>query len=612
MELEISYLNSILLFTVFALSLNLLLGYTGQVSVAHAAFGAVGGYAVAYLFLEHETPLWIGLIVAIVLSALVGLVVGLPALRLSTEFLILLTLATQTIIIALVVTSSQLGGTYGLQGVSGLSLFGQELLLPSDLLPFFLVFAVITYLIVRRLGESPYGRVLRGIREDEVACRSLGKNVFAYKLTVFSVTAAMAGLAGAMLVLQNGLAAPSLFSFDQSTAIVAMVILGGTGNLLGSILGATVLVLLTPFFQNVLDFNPEKASLWRLVAYGVVLLVVMLVRPQGLIPEGVTPIGMVRRLTRRAPSAEPAQAAAPGAHAPVHVKHGAFSEPEVDIDLDQDAHALTELAHHGDLPDTVVSGGRTGEVVLKVEGLTKRFGGITAAEDLNIELRRGTITALVGPNGAGKTTVFNLLTGAIRPDSGVVTLRGEDISGLRPDQIANKGMVRSFQDVRVFPRLTSLQNVLLAIQGQPGETASGLFLRPAATAKVEKDARAKALEWLSFVGMEAYAEIPAGALAFGQQKLVALARVLATEADVVLLDEPASGIDAQWVEVMLGLIEQLRDKGRTICIVEHNLHVVGRLADHTYFMELGRITAQGSFEELTGETRLAEAYFGTA
>ncbi len=131
----------------------------------------MGGYAVAYLFLEHETPLWIGLVVAVALSAAVGLVVGLPALRLSTEFLILLTLATQTIIIALVVTASSLGGTYGLQGVSGLSRFGQELLLPCDLLPFFLALAVITYLIVRRLGESPYGRVLRGIREDEVACR---------------------------------------------------------------------------------------------------------------------------------------------------------------------------------------------------------------------------------------------------------------------------------------------------------------------------------------------------------------------------------------------------------------------------------------------------------
>ncbi len=606
MELQISYLNLILIFAIFALSLNLLLGYTGQVSVAHAAFGAVGGYSLAYLLINHGVSLALGSLLAVVLSAAVGLLVGIPALRLSTEFLILLTLAVQTIIITLVTTSSSFGGTYGLQNVQGFTLFGKTLILPSDYLLLFIALTVIVYLVVRRLGESPYGRVLRGIREDEAACRSLGKNVFAYKLTVFAVTAGMAGLAGAMLVTQNQLASPSLFSFDQSTAIVAMVILGGTGNLVGSIVGATVLVLLTPFFQNVLNFSPDVASLWRLIAYGAVLVVVMLVRPQGLLPEGRTPLRIARGLGRRR---SPATASAAGG---VHIPAQARAAAESETDPDKDAHALTELEHHGALPDIVASTGRRGEVVLSVSGLSKRFGGITAAEDLNMELRRGTITALVGPNGAGKTTVFNLLTGAIRPDAGQVVLLGQDISGLRPDQVARHGMVRSFQDVRVFPRLSSLENVMLAIQGQPGEHASGLFLRPGATAKVERQARARALEWLSFVGMDSYADFPAGALAFGQQKLVALARVLATEAEVVLLDEPASGIDQQWVEVMLGLIEQLREQGRTICIVEHNLHVVGRLADHTYFMELGRITAEGSFEELTGEKRLAEAYFGTS
>jgi branched-chain amino acid transport system permease protein len=253
-----------------------------------------------------------------------------------------------------------------------------------------------------------------------------------------------------------------------------------------------------------------------------------------------------------------------------------------------------------------------GDVVLKVRGLTKRFGGITAAEDLDMELRRGTITALVGPNGAGKTTVFNLLTGAIRPDSGEVYLGGENIVGLTPDKVANRGMARSFQSVRIFPRLSVLDNVALGVQHQPGESLVNLFGNIPRTEKVEHAVRERSREWLSFVGMGEFADQPAGGLAFGQQKLVALARVLATEAEVLLLDEPASGIDFQWVNVMLGLIEQIREQGRTVCIVEHNLHVVERLADHTYFMELGRITAQGSFAELTTDKRLAEAYFGTA
>ena len=607
MEIQITYLNSVLVFSIFALSLNLLLGYAGQVSVAHAAFGAVGGYSVGYLFLEHDIGLIPGVVIGVVLAALVGLIVGLPALRLQTEFLILLTLAAQTIIITLITTNSSLGGTYGLQGVGPFTVFGHQLLLPSDLLPYFLVIALIIYLIVRRFGESPYGRVLRGIREDEVVCRSLGKNVFAYKLTVFSVTAAMAGLAGVMLTVQNQLASPTLFSFNQSTAIIAMVILGGTGNFTGSIIGATVLVLLTPFFQNVLSFAPEKSSLWRLIAYGAVLVVVMLVRPQGLLPEGTSLIGLGRRLVGRGASG------ANGRLAPAMPDSMATTgSVATGDDTDADAHALTELSHHGRVPEAKGDIRDKGEVVLAVRGLTKRFGGITAAEDLNMDLRRGMVTALVGPNGAGKTTVFNLLTGAIRPDAGQITLRGEDISGFRPDQVANQGMARSFQDVRVFQRLSALENVMLAIQGQVGEHTAGLFLRPGATARSERETKDRAMEWLSFVGMASFADYPAGALAFGQQKLVALARVLATEADVVLLDEPASGIDQQWVEVMLGLIEMLRDQGRTICIVEHNLHVVGRLADHTYFMELGRITAQGSFEELTNESRLAEAYFGTA
>jgi branched-chain amino acid transport system permease protein len=183
--------------------------------------------------------------------------------------------------------------------------------------------------------------------------------------------------------------------------------------------------------------------------------------------------------------------------------------------------------------------------------------------------------------------------------------------GLPPDEVTRLGMVRSFQTVRIFPRLSALENVMLGIQKQPGERLTAIFLRPLTTHRFEKVALEHATEWLSFVGMEKYKHVPAGALAFGQQKLVALARVLATEAEVLLLDEPASGIDVAWVDAMLGLIEQVRARGRTVCIVEHNLHVVDRLADYTYFMELGRITAQGNFAELTADSRLAEAYFGT-
>jgi branched-chain amino acid transport system permease protein len=172
-------------------------------------------------------------------------------------------------------------------------------------------------------------------------------------------------------------------------------------------------------------------------------------------------------------------------------------------------------------------------------------------------------------------------------------------------------MARSFQDVRLFNRLSCVQNVMMAVQAQPGENFGTLAFQHRKVKRTEAETREKAIGWLRFVGMGEFADIPAAALSYGQTKLISLARVLATEADVLLLDEPASGIDTKWVDTMLELIEQVRDQGRTVCVVEHNLHVVGRLADHTYFMELGQITAQGTITELTSDRRLAEVYFGT-
>jgi branched-chain amino acid transport system permease protein len=603
MELQFNYINQILIFIIFASALNILMGYAGQVSVAPAAFGAIGGYAMGYLWTHGHMPMIWDLLIGFGMAGAAGLLVGIPALRLTTEWLILLTLAWQTIVVGILETTTSLGGAYGMDNITGLSIFGHKLAVATDQFPLVLALAVVSVAICWRIGESPYGRVLRAIREDSLATRAVGKNVFAYKLIIFTLTSALSGVAGVLLVLQGTIASPATFSFDQSTAIIAMVIFGGMGNLLGSAVGAAVIVLVTPFFEDVIKLSAEYASLWRLAAYGLLLVVVMRLRPQGLLPEGFRLRHLARPLTGRI------RVAAPVSLTPaIAGGTGGMGEPEppaptpnvgVGARVDSGEERTERLAHRG-------------ELILSVSGLSKNFGGIAAVQDLEMELRRGTITALVGPNGAGKTTVFNLLTGAIRPDRGRIVLNGRDVFGMTPNQVAALGMVRSFQDVRVFGRLSCLANVMLAVKDQPGEHIGPLFGRPATVLRSERKTRQTAMQWLEFVGMAGLAEVPAGSLAFGQQKLVALARVLATDAEVLLLDEPASGIDHQWVEVMLDLIEALRPQGRTVCIVEHNLAVVGRLADHIYFMELGRITAEGSLDELTGDRRLAEAYFGTA
>jgi branched-chain amino acid transport system permease protein len=391
----------------------------------------------------------------------------------------------------------------------------------------------------------------------------------------------MAGIAGAMLAYYEAAIQPSSYDLTQSLEIIAMVVIGGAANLLGSILGATILVLLTPFLQNVVNLDPNTTSLVRLVIYGVLIALFMMVLPQGILREEWTPIALWKRWRARHP---------PPRETAVTVR------PSV----------------AGGADGAVAVAGNGKGSILEARDLTKSFGGIHAADGLSLDLRRGEVTGLIGPNGAGKTTVFNLLTRAIPPDAGTVKLSGETIGPWKPNRITIAGMCRSYQDVRVFGAMSVLDNVLIAIPRQPGEKLLNVFLRPLKVHRFERAAREQAIEHLGFVGLADKINEKARSLPFGEQKLLALARLLATDADVLLLDEPASGIDIDGVERMLDLIAQLRTRGKCVCIVEHNLHVVERVADRVYFMEAGKITAEGTVKELMQQEHLTEAYFGSA
>ena len=534
-------------------------------------------------------------ILGMLLAFLAGTLVSLPAQKLSGEYLILLTLAVSSVILGVFTTFPQLGGTYGLISIPQPEFFGWTMRRPSDWVIPTLVLMLGTYAICWRLGESAFGRVLKGIREDGEATQALGKNVFAYKVGVFGITAGLAGLAGAFYSGWLGLATPTVFGFSFALTLFAIVIFGGMANLTGSILGAAAVTLLEPVLRRTIHTDPAKASLYQLVIYGVALVVLMMVRPQGVLPEGFS---IWRRLRYGRPPAsrlEMDEMWEPHPGARVH-QPGAM---EIDEEERVRQVGREDVWQHA-------------PVVLEARGITKSFGGIVAAEDLDFELRKGTITALVGPNGAGKTTAFNLLTGFIRPDRGSVKLNGTELMGLSPDKVARLGLVRSFQNVRLFNRISCVQNVMLGVQNQPGENVIKLTLGGRSAGKGERlNARkGDGLAWLRrHEGLRRSARRCAEL--WPDQARVARA-CLATEADVLLLDEPASGIDTKWVDTMLDLVEAVKEQGRTVCIVEHNLHVVSRLADHTYFMELGRITAQGTVAELTSSADLAEAYFGTA
>jgi branched-chain amino acid transport system permease protein len=622
--------NQVLIFFIFAVSLNLLMGIAGQVSIAHSAFGAIGGYAAGYLSVKHGWAFLpcVGVGMGFALAA--GLVVSLPALRLSSDYLILLTLAVQAIILVVITGVSALGGQYGLVGVPTPSLLGTTFATPSQFLRLFLVLAAIVFVICAVIARSRFGLVLRGIREDELATQSLGKDVFLYKVAIFGITAAFAGLGGLLLAYYNGTATPGLYGFDQSIAIVAMVVIGGSGNLLGSLLGAIIVVGTQPFFEKVLPFSPEKAALVRLLCYGVILVVIMRLRPQGLLPEGVSLATPLRRLANaiRARGGAPAEAprlagmpamGAAGGAPSGGAGHGRGQEPGSarqsapasgsQGDSDERAAPATPVAQTAVGGST--NGAKPGAMMVEVHGLSKAFGGIRAVQNIELTIEKGKVTGLIGPNGAGKTTIFNLLTGAIRPDAGKVILRGEDITGRSLNRIATRGMIRSFQDVRVYANLTPLENVLLAVRGRETEREARAALVTRKQAENGHKRSEIAMEYLDFVGLAEKARYITASLPFGEQKLVALARVLAAEPDVLLLDEPASGIDKKWIDRIVELVAQLRELGLAICLVEHNLEVVRAVADRVYFLESGAVAAEGTMDELSRDQRLIEAYFGT-
>jgi branched-chain amino acid transport system permease protein len=588
MEYRFDIANQVLVFVVLSLSLNLLIGYAGQVSLAHAAIAGIGGYTAAKLAIANGMDFVPSLVLATLMAGAAGAFLSVPALRLTVQHLILLTLAAAVVLVTVANSTRDLGGAYGLVGMPVPSIFGKAMAKPSQFFWFLLCVAGICSLLYWRLAESPYGRVLRALREDELAARAVGKNVFAYKVQVFTLASAMAGLMGALWAYYLRLASPVQFNVTQSLLLVTMVIFGGMGSLVGPAVGAAIIVISSPILEKNLDIGAEKAALIRLVIYGAALVLLMRLRPEGLIPEHFSFRRALARFGLPLPGAAAVghQSPPPAAGAAESPAPTGPGQQETGIDI------------------------ATRTPVVTVEGLRKAFGGIVAVDGVDLVLRERLVTGLVGPNGAGKTTLFNLLTGVIPPDGGTVRLKGRDITGMTPDAIARLGMVRSFQDVRLFLRMTVLENVMLAYSRHPGEHLPLLLGAPLATARAERRAKDLALECLSFVGLVDKAGMLAGELSFGEQKLVAIARLLATGADVLLLDEPISGIDPQWVDRVALVIRALPAQGKTVCVVEHNLYALGQLADHCYFMESGRITAEGSLQELMADPRLIAAYFG--
>ncbi|MBI4610079.1 MAG: branched-chain amino acid ABC transporter ATP-binding protein/permease [Candidatus Rokubacteria bacterium] len=564
------------LYSILSTSYNLLIGYTGLFSIAHAAFYGIGAYTSALLALRFGVSFPLALLAAVLLTALVGGAIGVPALRVRGDYLVIASFGFQMIVFGVMLNwLAVTGGEGGLTGIPRPELFGIKIFSPLTYLPLAVAVAGLCFLVTWWIARSPFGRVLKAIREDEVASQSLGKDIVYFKIAVFALAGGLAAVAGSFYAHYVTFINPLSFTLDESIFIMAVVLVGGAGNLWGSLVGTTALVV-APEALRFLRIPDAIAAPFRQILYGLLLVLFVRFRPQGLIGE--------RPTARRGLKALP--------------KEKKLDSSPLEVRLGNPAGGAQ------------AAGRSAGPPFLALRGVSKSFGGIRALDNLSLTLEERRIMGLIGPNGAGKTTAFNVITGFVEPDAGSIAYRGRDLGGSKPHEIARLGIVRSFQDLRLFPRMSVLENVLVALPGQRGERLGSAFLAAPRVLRAERDNIERAYELLAFVGLAEKVGELAEDLSYAEQKLLALARLLATQADLLLLDEPASGLDPTSVEAIMALIRRLPEYGKTVCVIEHNLDVIKGLADPVIFLDEGRVIASGTPGEIMADPRLADIYFG--
>ncbi len=559
-----------LVLALWAISYNLMLGYAGMVSFAHAAYYGIGAYTVALLFQYSHVPVLLGLLVAPLVTAVFGLVTGLVALRAVRLYFSLLTLAISQLLYSIAFNAYGLTG--GDNGVHGLQLPDA---LSDYTTMYYFVGAVVGLCLVLMflLTRSPFGAALATIRENRERARSIGINVRVYELAVFVIAATFAGVAGGLFAIYQQEAFPEMMYWTANAQPVVIALLGGIGSFLGPAFGAFVYTELSNLLSK--DFPNQFDVLLGAIVLGVVLVV-----PGGLasLPRLFTTL---RARFRQEPVLET-------------VESSGESIERADL-----AKVVRIEAVHADATPV-----ERGEPLLVVEGLSRSFGGLRAVQDVDLVVRAGDRHAIIGPNGAGKSTLFNLITGRLKPDAGRVTFAGRDITGRAPHGIARAGIGRAFQITMIFPRLTVLQNLQYAMLAQGGYT-----VRPFGLA--DRMFRDEAMELLEAVGLGQYADLPAGQLSHGDQRAIELAISLALGSRLVLLDEPTAGMSAFETLKAMELVRRVaQEKHLTLLFCEHDMEVVFGTARTVTVMHLGRVLTEGTPDEVRANPDVQKVYLG--
>ena len=553
-------------------SLNLVTGVLGELTLGHAGFMSVGAYASAIITTQvlPESPLLFPLAVLVggFAAALFGYLIGIPALRLRGDYLAIITLGFGEIIRVLINT------TFAPWTGGGKKMIGIPLYTTFD--GAYWTMALVVALLFM-LAWSRHGRAIISIRENEVASDASGVPVTRYKIKAFTISAFLAGVAGALYAHSVGVLDPSKFDFNASISYLVMVVFGGMGSFTGSVVSATGLTMV--------QFAMARLVEYRQLAYALLLIAMMIFKPSGLL--GVKEFSLSATLTRLFPNFKNFLEA---------TERRLRSRKAGPIMPDIPRYRFDSL----------------NSPVLEMKNLGIRFGGLQAAEDVNIRLTNNEIVGLIGPNGAGKTTIFNLLTGVYLPTEGQVLLLGKPISGKPTYEITNAGIARTFQNIRLFKSMTVIENIKVAFQSRMYYTMLDSSVRDTYYDREEDGCDRRARELLRVFDMEHLADAPANSLPYGQQRKLEICRAMASNPKVLLLDEPAAGMNPIETQELMSTIRLIRERfSVTILLIEHDMKLVMGICERIYVLNYGRVIAEGTPTEIKNNPEVIRAYLGT-